>query len=263
MISAVKEPPRIAILIVSCDKYSDLWDTCALAFNKFWPDCPYDKFLVSNEKVHEKAFFRSILVGKDKTWSYGLNVALESLRNQYDYVFTMVEDYFFFEKVDSAYVSRMFDSFIASDGNFLSLFKLPSRLSRYNEYFGELENNIPYRHSCGFTLWKVSTLIDLLDVNENAWEFEIYGVRRSFNYSGFFASWKYYRTMNLVVKGRLVPSEYRRLKKCLPGIEIKRSRISYFEELKNTITTKLVFAFLRYIPKVIKNKIYFYKNRVK
>jgi hypothetical protein len=33
---------RIAIPVVSCDKYSDLWQPFFALFDRFWPDCPLD-----------------------------------------------------------------------------------------------------------------------------------------------------------------------------------------------------------------------------
>ena len=38
---------KFAILIVSCDKYSDLWDPFFKLFFKFWPDCPFNIYLLS------------------------------------------------------------------------------------------------------------------------------------------------------------------------------------------------------------------------
>lgn len=38
----------IAVLIVSCDKYSDLWDPFLRAFDRYWPDCPFTVSLLSS-----------------------------------------------------------------------------------------------------------------------------------------------------------------------------------------------------------------------
>ena len=34
-----------AILILSCDKFSDLWKPFFDLFWKYWPDCPYNVYL--------------------------------------------------------------------------------------------------------------------------------------------------------------------------------------------------------------------------
>ena len=178
---------KIAILIISCDKYSDLWEPCAKIFNKNWPDCPYDKYLSSNMKEFDEYGFTSILTGEDKTWSYELDIALTKLEGQYQYVYTMVEDYYFIDRLDNDYMTKMFDSFVLAEGNFLRLNKiLRPQIKYHNEFFGEIINNAPYRQTIGFTLWNIKTLKEILNTNENAWEFEKKGVVRGFHYDKFF-----------------------------------------------------------------------------
>ena len=251
---------KIAVLVISCDKYSDLWEPCTKMFNKFWPDCHYDKFLVSNFTEYNKDGFNNILIGQDKSWSHGLIIALKRLESQYEYVFTMVEDYFFIEKIDNTFIARMFNSFIEKNGNFLSLFKLPSKLKMINEYFGELENNIPYRQSVGFTLWNINTLIEILDENENAWEFEKNGVVRGFQYDNFFGSYKNYNVLNLVVKGKIVPKNYALFKSFFPSIEIDRPKMSREDLLIQKFRDYFITFFLFYTPSRIKKAIYFSKK---
>ena len=115
---------KIAVLVISCDKYSDLWEPCTKMFNKFWPDCNYDKFLVSNFAEYNKDGFNNILIGHDKSWSHGLKIALKRLENQYEYVFTMVEDYFFIEKIDNSKIDKYFGGVW---GTFVKFEKVPGQ----------------------------------------------------------------------------------------------------------------------------------------
>lgn len=252
---------KIAILVISCDKYSDLWEPCVKIFNKNWPDCPYDKYIASNTKEFNFQGFANILMGEDKSWSYGLKSVLKKLEEKYEYVFTLLEDYYFIDKIDNEYMTKMFDSFVLAEGNFLSLFKLPSQLKHYNEYFGELENNIPYRQSCVFTLWKIQTLKEILKDDENAWEFEKIGVKRGFKYDNFFGSYFNFKTINIVIKGKLVPQDYSILKKILPEVNLQRPSFTLLEISIMKIRDFLIISFLKYIPKKIKAKIYFIKNK--
>lgn len=253
----MKKINKIAVLVISCDKYSDLWEPCSKMFLKFWPDCEFDKYLVSNFKECNLTGFINLKIGKDNTWSHGLKIALDKLSVNYDYVFTMVEDYYFVEKIDNYYVKAMFNTFVDLEGNFLSLFKLPSKLSKCNQYFGELENFIPYRQSIGFTLWKVQTLIKILDVNENAWEFEKNGVIRGFQFDKFYGSYKNFKVMNLVIKGKLVPKEYKALKTLFPSIEILRPSMSRKEVFIEKFREFAITTFLFITPAYLKRKIYF------
>lgn len=251
---------KLAILVITCDKYSDFWEPCVQMFNKFWPDCPYDKYLMSNNKNFIDDDFRNIKVGDDKSWSHGLKLALDKLKKDYNYVYTLLEDYYFIEPIKNQTTIEMFDEFMNLNGNFLSLFKLPSKLKFVgNTYFGELENNIPYRQSCVFTLWKINTLYDILDDKENAWEFEKVGVNRGFLYSGFYGSFNNFSVINVLIQGKLYKKDYEKLKNILPDVEINRPMFSKLENIKMRFRDSLVHLFLIYMPSKIKSYIYFKK----
>ena len=252
---------KIAILVISCDKYSDLWEPCVKIFNKYWGDCPYDKYIATNTKEFNFQGFSNILMGEDKSWSYGLKCVLKRLEEQYEYVFTLLEDYYFIEKINNDYMTRMFVSFVSAEGNFLSLYKLPSKLKNYNEFFGELENNIPYRQSCVFTLWKIKTLKEILKDDENAWEFEKIGVKRGFQYDKFFGTHYNFKTINVVIRGKLVPKDYNILKKMLPEVNLKRPSFTSLEMSIMKIRDFFIISFLKFIPKKIKSIIYFSRNK--
>ncbi len=251
---------KIAVLVISCDKYSDLWDPCIRMFNKFWPDCPFDKYIMSNHKRINATGFKNITIGDDKSWSHGLKLALDILKKDYDYVFTLLEDYYFVESINNQNTIQMFDNFIKLNGNFLSLFKLPSKLKYIgNNHFGELENNIPYRQSCVFTLWNIKTLYNILDDKENAWEFEKVGVKRGFLYSGFYGSFNNFSVINVIIQGKLYKKDYKKLKSIFPDIVINRPMFSIIENFKMRFRDTLVHLFLIYVPSNIKSYIYFRK----
>ena len=254
---------KIAILVISCDKYSDLWEPCTKVFNKYWPDCPYDKYLASNIKKIDSYGFSPILMGEDKSWSYGLKGVLTKLEEKYEYVFTLLEDYYFIDKLDNEYMTKMFDSFVLADGNFLRLLKvLKPQIKYFNEFFGETENYTPYRQTCVFTLWKIETLKDILKDDENAWEFEKIGVKRGFHYDKFFCVYKNkFKVINVVIKGKLVPKSYKILKRILPEVNLDRCSFTFIEMAIMSVRDFCVLTFLRFVPKKIRSKIYFIKNK--
>jgi len=257
----MKNNNKIAVLVISCDNYSDLWDPCIRIFNEYWPDCTYDKYIMTNNKSFESGGFKNIMVGDDKSWSHGLKLALDKLRLDYDYVYTLLEDYYFVERIDNKYTIDMFTTFTNMNGNFLSLFKLPSQLQPCgNSYFGELENNIPYRQSCVFTVWKIDTLYDILDDRENAWEFEKVGVKRGFNYLKFYGSFQNFKVINVLIRGKLNPKDYKMLQEILPDVSINRPIFSSFENFTMRFRDSLVHVFLSFMPSKIKSYIYFNKN---
>ena len=46
-----------ALLVLSCDEYSDLWNIFIKQFAVNWPDCPLDKYFVTNHKHIDSVLF--------------------------------------------------------------------------------------------------------------------------------------------------------------------------------------------------------------
>jgi hypothetical protein len=254
---------KIALLVLSCDKYSDLWESYSELFNRFWRDCPYDKYLASNTIEFNSQGFKSILMGPDETWSSGVKIALSKLKDNYDYVFTTLEDSPFLEKVDNNYIVNAFESFTADDGNFLRTYMaVKPKIKPINQYYGEVENNTPYRQTCGYAVWKIKTLYEILDEKETAWDFERIGVKRGYNYDKFYCMHKnQFKLINLVVKGKLLRASYRKLKELIPEVNLNRQEFTIRENIKNNIYAYFVLMALKFIPQKIQNKIYFIRHK--
>jgi hypothetical protein len=254
---------KIAILVLSCDKYSDLWESYAELFNRFWGDCPYDKYLASNTIEFNSLGFRSILMGADETWSHGVKIALSKLKDNYDYVFTTLEDSPLIEKVDNIYVVKAFESFTADDGNFLRTFMVViPKIKPINQYYGEVDNNTPYRQTCAYAVWKIKTLYEILDENESAWDFERIGVKRGFYYNKFYCMYNnQFKLINLVIKGKLLRASYKKLKELIPEVNLNRQQFTIRENVNDKIHTYFVLMALKFIPQKIQNKIYFFRHK--
>lgn len=192
---------KLAILVVSCDKYSDLWGPFFEVFWQFWPDCPFRVYLISNKKKEKFANVINIVVGEDKSWSSNLLVALKQVKE--DFVLMHLEDLFFYKKIDTVNVIKLVNWFIQFDANYIRLNPTPAPDKRYNDVVGEVAKGSIYRVSTVMSVWKKSVLQDLLNLEENAWEFEIYGTRRADKYGGFFATFKpFLPVLNGVIKGK-------------------------------------------------------------
>ena len=254
---------KIALLVLSCDKYSDLWKSYAELLNRFWPDCPYDKYLASNTIEFNSQGFKPILMGPDVTWSYGVKIALAQLKDNYDYVFTTLEDCPLVVKVDNDYVVKAFESFTEDDGNFLRTYMVVKpKIKPINQYYGEVENHTPYRQTCAYAVWKIKTLYEILDEKESAWDFERIGVKRGFNYGKFFCLYKnQFKLINLVIKGKLLRASYRKLKELIPEADLNRQQFTIRENVKDKIHGYFVRMALKFIPQKIQNKIYFIRHK--
>jgi hypothetical protein len=178
---------RIALLVLSCDKYSDLWPNYFHLLKTFWPDCPFRKYLQTNFLDFDDANDLKILkIGKDKSWSDGLIKSVEKL-NKYDYVLLMMEDMFLRKPVNNERLIRVIQNFINIDGNFITLINEPLSDKNYNNNFGVISNGAIYRATATASLWKKEVLLDILDGNESAWQFEKLGSERTDKYGKFYS----------------------------------------------------------------------------
>ena len=50
------ESEQLAVLIVSCDRYKDMWPLCTSMIRRFWPDCPHSIYLMSNKPAQIAGF---------------------------------------------------------------------------------------------------------------------------------------------------------------------------------------------------------------
>jgi len=245
----MKKINNLTFLVLSCDKYSDLWEPYAQLFNKYWPDCPFDKYFATNQIPFDEYGFKSILMGKDKTWSIGLIYALNNLKNKYDYVLLTLEDLFIIEKVDNDFIQKSIDEFISLEGNYLKLYTKTKPYKKINKYFGEINKNIPYRHSCINSVWKIDFLLQILVPEENAWEFEKLGEKRTASMDRFYCSTKNcFALSNTVIKGKWLNREYRKIRKRIPNLIIYRDFLSKQEERKLYTEKYILELFLKYIP---------------
>ena len=201
------DPADCALLIFSCDKYRDLWAPCLALHRRYWPDCPYPTFLVSETVPVEDPRVGSIMVGAGLTWSEMALRALQSLPHR-DVLF-MVEDFFLTHPVSSAAIEARRRTLRTLGGGYLRLVPAPRpnrRVAGHPE-IGEHERGSPFRASLQAAFWDRRTFLDLLRPEESIWDFEHKAsVRSAAITAPFYATWqKTLRYVNAVERGRWTP----------------------------------------------------------
>ena len=196
---------KTAFVILSCDAYSELWETHFRCLDEHWPDCPFPKYILTNYKNSERPEITAIRIGDDLAWSANLKKAIETLRHEYRYILLTFDDLFLTETVDNRVLEEVLNSFTDCRGQFLQLIRWHNKPKKMNPYFGLIEPGSLYRPNCVYAIWDIDVLGDLLLPSENAWEFERNGAARSDRYERFFAvlsSVFHYR--NSVIRGKIV-----------------------------------------------------------
>ena len=169
----------VAVLIVSCDKFEDLWLPFFICFFKYWPGCPYPIYLGSNFATYQDARVRPILVGEDIDYSSNLLAMLEAIQQQW--IILWIEDRVISSPVRTERISKLVRQAQEWGAAYLKLvanhpFAFPADKS---SEVGEIPRGSRYRICMTIALWKKPVLVELLRCGETAWELERRGSERS------------------------------------------------------------------------------------
>jgi hypothetical protein len=171
--------PDTPLLVVSCDRYADLWQPFFQLFHLRWPSCPFPVFLGTNHKSYADPNVTTIAIGDDESWASGLRRMLEEL--QTDYVIMFLEDFLLTGPVDGSRIKRMVA--LARDEELgclrlvseLPLADPPTRALAARDDVGEITKGTLNRVTAQVAIWRVETLMKLLIPGATAWEFEMVG----------------------------------------------------------------------------------------
>lgn len=210
--------PDICIVVLSCDKYSDLWPSFFELFFRFWPGCPFPIYLYSNRKTFCDPRVKSILSGDDPDWSTSIKVCLEQIGHRHVWMF--FDDVMIDQPVDEAKISRLVDFVGREDPAYLRFRRFPRPEERLDRDFGRCVESSLYRTSV-FAIWRREVLVELLRSGESAWTFEHESVGRSRRFHDFYGVYdEYFSYIHGVEKGvwiRAAVTALRRLG-CIPDI---------------------------------------------
>lgn len=243
---------KISILVSSCDKYADLWPLFSYFFNKNWPDCELNKYLISNSNSSNIDGFEQLNIGADLGWSSNLIKSLKHIKTPY--VLMLLDDVFIKSRVDNLLFNNICKEFIESEGNYLKFLTHPkSNKKSHSIYFNILPKGSLYRSTSVFALWNKETLVKLLKEDENAWEFELEGAKRSDQFDQFYVVRKnFFQYIHSVVRGNFLHSAYKQIK-------------NESSDLLNLVDRHIASPFFEYkqIIKHIRHKIFYFLVPIK
>ncbi len=251
---------RTCILILSCDKYYELWDFVTFSYSKYWPECSMNKFILTNYKKYNTNDFTSIEVGSDISWSSNLLIALKILQNDYDRVLLSFDDLLLKFEINNNDFVKFHDLFIQYNMDCLKFIK---HHGFNRSKFGEvslIDQNVLYRTTCVFSLWKINVLEKILDKKENAWEFEKNGTKRSGLFYRFYTvNRSFFLYDNVVIAGKVHRkfvrdvnfSSFEYLEMMSLPIYLKfLLKLIFFSIFVNTLPYRLQLILLRIIKKL-------------
>lgn len=245
---------KLAILVVSCDNYCDMWEPFFMNFWRFWPNCEYKIYLLSNYyKTNQKRVI-PILVGDDHSWSSNLLKGLDEIEEEY--VFMIIDDIFFSDFVPQENLKKVFAWIYKIKPNYLRLNPRPKPDKPYSNQFGIVSTGSLYRTATVLSIWKKTVLLDLLKSGESAWDFEIYGSIRSDKYDNFYSTWQVLIPFkNCVIKGKWQRSTFKYFESHGISIHLNRRKVM---TLRETLV-HYVFVFrnrvLEWFPYLLRRRI--------
>ncbi|AXX91784.1 hypothetical protein CPU12_11505 [Malaciobacter molluscorum LMG 25693] len=238
-----------ALIVLSCDGYSDLWITFIDTFFDNWANCPFSIYILSNTKKCEDKRIKTLLSGDDVDWSSSLRKGIEQLEEKN--LFFFLEDAFLCEKVDNIEFTKKYNFFIENKLNYLRLRPAPKPDIKYNKDFGELSNKSMYRVSLYSSFWKKDVFLEILKDGESAWEFEINGTKRSSLYDKFFSTnIEFFNIIHGVERGKWINNSLKKLKNNGYIINSERKLLykNSFEEKIKVMLVLLKHKFLDLFP---------------
>lgn len=249
---------KCAILIVSCDSYSDLWQPFFDLYKRFWKERSCETYILTNHAKPEIKGINVLSIGSDVSWSDNLLEALERL--PHDYVLLFLEDLMLHENVNNTDFESLLRWAIENDVNYLRFNPSTAPDKPYNKTVGIVSSGTLYRASVVMSLFKKSVLKDLLVKGENAWKFETFGTIRSDKYDKFFSTYHdYFPILNTVIKGVWEYSAYKKVSALGIQPDIRKRRLMNVKERliwKGKLIRSFIFTLIPpHIRRTIKMKL--------
>ena len=218
---------NFAILVLSCDKFSDLWEPFFYCFFKQLPDCPYPIYLGINELEYKpsNAKIQVIHSGEDLNWSRSLKKILSQIKEENIYI--ILEDVFLTSPMDEELLFECLE--ILNQDNTYHIHSkagFSRNLPLHSVNLSILPRGIPYRvNLLGF--WKKKYLEWLLIDGESPWGFEVMGSYRVSFQDGFYTvNRELFEYIHVVEKGMILPNAYEYCKKNNIPVRFEKWKIS-------------------------------------
>jgi len=187
-VSSETSKPSVIILVYAWDTYEPAWPVFCYGLHKYWADCPYPLVFITN--YLEPPCGIAIKVGDINNFYQKMSFALECVMTPY--ILFMHEDYWIKRSVNTQYIEDYVGLLEQDLADYIRLIPVPppDRDFSYDSRLGVIDLTSEYRVSFMASLWRVSTLQNIMQPTLSLWEHEKYGVKLSASYGDRFLSVK-------------------------------------------------------------------------
>jgi hypothetical protein len=178
--------PNATILISSCDAFADCWPPYMHGLTKYWPDCPYSIYIITNFRTDVPPPAQALAVGTDRGWTANTRAALERIDTPF--VIYTHEDFWIKAPVRTRAIVDYVALLEAGAADYVRLYPWAEhdRPFTADPRLNVLAETHRYRACLQMAAWRKSVFMDLLRDGENPWQFEIQGSVRSRQYADRF-----------------------------------------------------------------------------
>jgi hypothetical protein len=236
-------------VILSCDKYSDIWNPVVTNIKSNLPKCRYPLYLVTNEREFIYPGVINVKTGPDADWSTSLKIALSEIPERE--LLILLDDMPLHESPTLERIDEAFS--LLSLHNLGTLHPRPvPPIRRWNK---DHQTWFEYSHKDSYTcnvfaIWKKEVLEQILVEGESPWEFEMLGSERlnTIARSGALKT-NLLNYANLVIKGMWDPKVAKLEFDLRLGLDLSKRKIISKFSIKRILADSLFRIVQKYLPR--------------
>lgn len=175
---------KYSFLFCTCDSYSDLWEPFFTLLQRYWPNFDYDVYLCTESKQFSFPGFNihcPLNEPQSVTWSQKLMDLLHIIPTEN--IIFMLDDFWLKAPVNTERLRVLMESFDTDKqiGHLNMIHESASALEPSEKYpdLVKFPKKRSYRITTQASLFRRDYLLQVLRARESAWEFEVYGSKRS------------------------------------------------------------------------------------
>lgn len=211
---------KLTLVIHTCDKFSDLWDTHIELLEKNWSDRNIETLLVTDEKT-EKIYknIRILSTGSKYELSSRIKAMLPYIETEY--VLVTLDDYFPIYPIKTEEIKKIIDAMDKENLDYVRLFKRPNSNKRMLGYDSLYEIDLNgkkdtyYQINMYVGIWRKSFIEKTVRDEKDAWCYEVSltKIARQEQLKCAMSKGKEFEILDVVRKGKLLHKANRYLKK--------------------------------------------------